>query len=74
MLYKRSSFLRLLKKKHECDIKPLENGTVIRIENGPVHAYIHLNNKDRIDYDEIWVVCRKLYIELPGASELEESD
>jgi len=72
MLYTRSSFLKYLTDKRDCQIKPLNQGrnTVILIQHGPVSAYIHLNNKDLIDYEEIYIVCKKLFLDLPGDSDL----
>lgn len=72
MLYKRSSFINYLKEKHDCEISPVRDSRVLRIKNGPVSAYMFLDNKDRIDYEEIWIICRKLYlVDLPGDKDLE---
>lgn len=42
------------------------------ITNGPIRAYFGTNSKDRIAYEEIHLVCGKLFIDgLPGDSDLE---
>lgn len=72
MLYKRSSFLKYLKEKHDCEISPVRDTRVLIIRNGPTSAKMWLDNNDRIDYEEIWLVCRKLYlVDLPGEKDLE---
>lgn len=72
MLYTRSSFLKYLKDKHDCEIKPHSNGKVITIKNGPVTVHIGSDKNNRMDYDEIYLVCNRLYlVDLPGSSDLE---
>ena len=74
MLYKRSSFLSWLREKHSCEILPIRGTNVIVIKNGTVDAKMWLDKKDRIDYEEIWLLCNKLYIDgLPGNAELEKT-
>jgi len=74
MLYKRSSFLKWLKEVKDCQIKPLGNnvrGGAVKAFNGPASTYIGTDEKDRIDYEEIYIICRNLYIDgLPGDSDL----
>jgi hypothetical protein len=73
MVYTRSSFLKYLTSKG-CDIIPLGDSNVIRIENGTQHAYITTNRHDRITYEEIHIVYNKLLlVDLPGAKDLEEA-
>lgn len=69
MLYSRSSFLRYLTKVHDCEVTPLE-GRVLRLKNGPAFDYMITNRHDRIDYEEISMLCAKLYIPLPGDKDL----
>ena len=72
MLYTRSSFLKYLKDKFDCGITPLNTGrnAVLSVVHGPVSAYIHMNREDRISYEEIYIVCKKLFIDLPGDKDL----
>jgi hypothetical protein len=71
MLYKRSSFLTYLKVKHDCTIAPIRDTRVIVIKNGPVSVRMWVDSKDRIDYEEIWLICQKLYLtDLPGEKDL----
>lgn len=71
MLYTRSSFLTWLKDNNDCDIKPIPDSRVLIICNGPCSAKILVDSKNRIDYEEIWLVCNKLYLGLPGNNDLE---
>lgn len=73
MLYTRSSFLRYLTDKRDCEIVNVNDGRnrVLSLKNGPCGAFIFTNRKDIIDYEEIFIVCKKLYIDLPGNSDLE---
>ena len=71
MLYTRSSFLKYLKEKHDCTISPIRDTRVLVVRNGPVSARMWLDTKDRIDYEEIWLFCQKLYLtDLPGDKDL----
>jgi hypothetical protein len=70
MLYKRSSFLKYLKEKHDCESSPIKDTNVLVIKNGPVSCRMWVNPNDRIDYEEIVIVCGKLFVGLPGNSEL----
>jgi hypothetical protein len=84
LLYKRSSFLRWLQKKKDCTVEPLNfddsdrrrdsfGGVVIR--NHVIKAFMGIDHKDRIAYEEIHLFCDKLMIDgLPGESELERAD
>jgi hypothetical protein len=71
-LYKRSSFLTLLRTKYDCKLTPLKDRNTIKVENGPAVAYIFVTKLDRIDYDEIYLFYQKLALpELPSPLELE---
>jgi len=71
MIYKRSSFLTLLKEKYDCEIKVIGNG-VIKIIHGSAHSFMHTDSKDRIDYEEVYRHYQKLWLpSLPTSSELE---
>jgi len=71
MLYKRSSFLSWLSDVKDCDVNPIRDTNVVIIKNGPASARMWIDTKDRIDYEEIWLICNKLYIDgLPGEKEL----
>jgi hypothetical protein len=72
LLYTRSSFINYLTKKRDCEIINLNDirDRVISIRNGPARAYIMYNRRDSISYEEIALVCAKLYIELPGEKDL----
>ena len=71
MLYTRSSFINWLKEKRDCEVAPIRDSRVLIIKNGPVNAKMWLDDRDRIDYEEIWLLCNKLFIEgLPTDSEL----
>ena len=71
MLYKRSSFITWLSKVKDCEITPLE-GRVMKINNGPaVYAYMMVDRRDRIDYEEILKICNELYLtSIPGDKDL----
>lgn len=75
MIYKCSSFLKWLKEGKDCEIIPMQNNSrlgVILIKNGVMKYYLMTNKKDRIDYEEIYNACQRLYIVgLPGDSDLE---
>ncbi len=75
-IYKRSSFINLLKDKYTCSIKPInENGNVLLIQNGPAHKYMGLDPFDRIDYEEIYSYYKALCLEdLPSPSDLQLAD
>lgn len=67
MLYKRSSFITWLKDSQECEIIPLKDARGLKIKNGPAFTFMWTDSNDRIDYEEIWMHCQKLYIlEPPG--------
>ena len=69
MLYTRASFITFLTKKHDCKTFPDEDGLVIK--NGSARTYMNMTRF--IDYGEIWIHCKKLYIlSPPGDSELEK--
>jgi len=70
MLYNRSAFLAYLVKIEECEIIPL-NEKVIRIKNGSATANMWMDGKNRIDYEEIYILYKKLYLrDLPGDKDL----
>jgi hypothetical protein len=72
MLYKRSSFIKWLTEVKECEVFPIRDTNVLIIKNWQISIKIMLDKKDRIDYEEIWLICNKLYIVgLPGDNELE---
>ena len=75
MLYKRSSFIKWLKEVKDCEITPMDTGTrngVLLVKNAMIKFYMGTNSKDRIDYEEIFIICNRLYIDgLPGDSDLE---
>ena len=74
-IYKRSSFINLLKNKYDCTVQPLRDRDVILIKNGPAFKYMHLDKLDRIDYAEIYSCYIRLCLnDLPTASELELAD
>ena len=72
MLYTRSSFIKWLTDVKDCEIININDrrGNVITIKNGSATAFIWVNKKDVIDYEEIYVVTRKLWLELPGDKDL----
>jgi len=72
-IYKRSSFINLLKDKYTCSIKPInEKGNVLLIQNGPAHKYMGLDTLDRIDYEEIYSCYKALCLDdLPSPKDLE---
>jgi hypothetical protein len=72
MVYARSSFIKWLTDAKDCEIINLKDSRarVITIKNGPCSAYILIRQKDEIDYEEIWLVCKKLWLELPGDKDL----
>jgi hypothetical protein len=70
MLYKRSSFLKWLKEKCDCELIPVTE-TVMTIKHGPASASMYMTKGDKIDYEEIYVFYKKLYLPmLPGDSDL----
>lgn len=72
MLYTRTSFLKYLKEKHDCEIIPLRDKRVLRIKHGPATYHMWLHKYDRIDYEEIFIAYQKLYLpDLPGEKDLE---
>lgn len=74
MLYTRSSFIRWLTKVKDCEIINVNDirNRVISIKNGHVIAYIMTGKKDLMDYEEIYIVCKKLFLDLPGDTDLEK--
>jgi hypothetical protein len=75
MIYKRSSFINLLRTKYTCEIRPLRDRDVILITNGPAHKYMHLDALDRIDYEEIYSCYKQLCLEdLVSTSDLIPAD
>jgi hypothetical protein len=73
-----------LQKKKDCTVTPLgadnsdrrrDNFGGVIIKNHFVQAYMGVDNKDRIAYEEIHLFCNKLMIDgLPGDSDLEAAD
>lgn len=61
MIYKRSSFLRLIQKKYDCTVEVLGNGA-LRIRHGSAISHMITNKKDEIDYEEIYMHYRNLYL------------
>jgi uncharacterized protein YlaI len=74
MLYTRSSFITYLTKVHDCEIVVLDDskGKALQVKNGPAKAYIMVNSRNRIDYKEIFIVCKKLYLPIPLNADLEK--
>lgn len=74
MLYTRSSFITYLTEKKDCEIVVLDDskGKALKVINGPQSAYIWVSSKNRIDYREIYTICKKLWLDLPGDSDLEK--
>ena len=71
MLYKRSSFIHWLRDSRDCEIKPIRDSRVTIIENGVMSHRMWMDRHDRIDYEEIWMVCNNLMIVgLPGDGDL----
>jgi len=75
MSYKRSSFLKLLKEKWGCEIKPVLDTNVLLIKYGSASSRMWLDGKDRIRYEEIYLHYLKLGLpDLPGEKDLEIID
>lgn len=71
MLYKRSSFIFWLQNSRDCEIKTIEKTRATIIYNGVMSHRMWMDKHDRIDYEEIWMVCNNLMIVgLPGDSDL----
>jgi hypothetical protein len=71
MLYKRSSFIHWLQNIHDCEVKIIRDSRVTIIINGVQSHRMWMDRHDRIDYEEIWLVCNNLLIVgLPGDSDL----
>ena len=71
MLYKRSSFIKWLKDKFDCEITPIRDTKVLIIKNGPVSSKMWMDGKDVIDYEEIYMHYQKLYLtDMPGDKDL----
>jgi len=60
----------------DCEIININyrRGNVITIKNGSAIAYIWANKKDLIDYEEIYIVCKKLWIDIPGDHDLKKAE
>jgi hypothetical protein len=73
MFYTRSSFIRYLTGKRNCEIINCNDrkDRVITFRNVPFTGYLVTGSIDIIDYEEIAFACRKLRIDLPGDSDLE---
>jgi hypothetical protein len=74
MLYTRSSFIRWLTKVKGCDVQPVRRSNAFIITNGIASAYMWVNPQDRIDYEEIQILCQKIYLELPGDKDLKKAE
>ena len=70
MLYTRNSFISYLTNKCDCDTITLRDGRGLIIKNG-LTAKSQMFITRNIDYEEIELHCRKLYVGLPGNSDLE---
>lgn len=71
MLYKRSSFLHWLRTKHGCEITPMRNTRILVIEGKLCNVNLWADSSDLIDYEEIYLVCKKLHLkDLPGDKDL----
>ena len=69
MLYTRNSFISYLINKCDCETFPLRDGRGLLIKNG-LSAKSHMIFTANIDYEEIELHCKKLYVGLPGNSDL----
>lgn len=77
MLYTRSSFIKYLVDVHDCEVINLNDrrGNVITIKHGPATAFMWANKKDIIDYEEIYIICKKLWLtNLPGDKDLQQAE
>ncbi len=70
MLYTRSSFITWLTKVKDCEVKPLKDRNTLMVINGIAKGYIYTNSRDRITWEEIQVLCLKIYLELPASKDL----
>lgn len=70
MIYTRNSFISYLKTKFDCEITPIGDGGKLCIKHGQT-ARAYMNFNKHIDYEEIDLICRKLYVGFPGNSDLE---
>lgn len=71
MLYKRSSFIHFLQNSRNCDVETIKDSRVTIIRNGVQSHRMWMDRHDRIDYEEIWMVCNNLLIDgLPGDNDL----
>lgn len=74
MLYKRSSFLKLLEIKYGVKVKPLRDGVLMLIHGPQIH-YMMTDRHDQIDYEEIYIIYNKLLLpELPSPKEIQQYD
>jgi hypothetical protein len=71
MLYTRSSFIKWLTEVKGCEVHPLRDSNTLQIINGVAKGFIWANTKDVIDYEEIYLLCNRIYIDgLPGDNDL----
>jgi hypothetical protein len=70
--YSRNAFLKYLKDIYNCDIITVKDSRVIHIKNNHGKAYMIATGKNVIDYEEIYIVCQKLNIPIPGDNDLKD--
>ena len=70
MPYSRNSFLKYLKDIHNCEIITIRDSRVIHIKNHDKKAFMIATGTDVIDYEEIYLICQKLNIAIPGDNDL----
>ena len=70
MPYSRTSFFKYLTVIHNCEIIPVRGSRVMHIKKNSKKAFIIATGKDIIDYEEIYIVCQKLNVPIPGDSDL----
>lgn len=69
MLYTRTSFIKYLTEKYDCETFPMREGRGLIIKHG-LTAKTQMFVTQNIDYEEIELHCRKLYVGFPGNSDL----
>lgn len=72
MFYTRSSFITWLTKVKNCEVQPLRDRNTLSVTNGIARGYIYSTPHDRIDWEEIEVLCLKIYLELPSQKDLQK--
>ena len=71
MLYRRSSFISWLTNTMHCEVIPLRDSMGLVVKNGPMSMKLWYDKNDLIDYEEIYLVYKKLLLTaLPGEKDL----